>query len=205
MYRLRSLARLLIIPFLLLSCQQIKNITHTLSNFNNLKFKLESVTNFNLAGVNLSTKSTFSDFSASDVLKLGNSFALKKFPASFILNISVKNPNTGKGGTNSIPVKLTMLKWKLYIDGIETVNGIYNRELSVPATNEAIHLPLEIQLDLLQFFENKGYEGLINLALSLGGVKSDPSKILIEAEPTVSSPFGTFQMPLIKITSHTYN
>jgi|DewCreStandDraft_5_1066085.scaffolds.fasta_scaffold53320_2 hypothetical protein len=187
------------------SCQQIKNITHSLTNFAQLKFKIENVTNFILADVPLSTKSSLSDFSIAEGLKLTNAFATQKLPATFTINIAVKNPNTGQGGTKQIPVTITRLRWKLFVDGVETIAGTMNKEFFFPASNEIGHFPLDVNLDIYQFFANRGYNGLINLALTLGGYKSNPSKIVLEAEPTFSTPLGTIQGPMVRINSESFN
>jgi hypothetical protein len=186
-------------------CQQIKNITHSLSQFSTPRFKIESITEFKLAGVPIATKSSINDFSPIDAVKIGQEVARNKLPASFIINIAVKNPNTGTSGTKPIPVTLKKMDWVLFIDGVQTISGKLNKEFQYPASNSIGHLPLEVSLDLFEFFGNRGYEGLVNLALYLGGVKSDPSKIAIEAVPTFSTPFGDFQSPKIKITSDSFN
>lgn len=187
------------------SCQQIKNITHSLTNFSQLKFRIENVTNFILADVPFSTKSRLSDFSVAEGLKLTHAFAKQKLPATFTINIAVKNPNTGQGGTRQIPVTITKLRWKLFVDGIETIAGTLNKEFFFPANNEIGHLPLDVNLDIYQFFANRGYDGLINLALTLGGYKSNPSKIVLEAEPTFSTPLGIIQGPKMRINSESFN
>lgn len=187
------------------SCQQIKNITHSLSSFNHLKFKIENVTNFTLAEVPLSTKSKISDFSIAEGLKLTHAFAAEKLPAAFTINIAVKNPNTGQGGSLKIPVTITKMQWKLFIDGTETITGTMNKEFAIPASNEVKYLPLGVNIDIYRFFANRGYDGLINLALTLGGYKSNPSKIILEAEPTFSTPLGTIQGPTIRINNESFN
>lgn len=97
------------------------------------------------------------------------------------------------------------MDWVLFIDGVQTISSRLNREFQFPASNDIGHLPLEVSMDLFDFFGNRGYEGLINLALYLGGLKSDPSKIAVEATPIFSTPFGDFQSPKIRITSESFN
>ncbi|MCX7879167.1 MAG: hypothetical protein N2517_00710 [Ignavibacteria bacterium] len=196
---------MLLFALLSSSCQQIRNITHKLGSFTALRFKIESITQFSLAGINLATKSSLNDFTAVDALKIGQEIAGNRLPVSFVINVAVKNPNTGFGGTKPIPVKLSQFKWTLFIDGIQTVSGGLAKEYHFPSSSEPSHLPLEVKMDLFQFFGNRGYEGLMNLALKLGGFNSNPSIITIEAEPTFSTPFGDFQSPKIKITSESFN
>jgi len=189
----------------LFSCQQIKNVTHTLSSFSSLRFKIENVSEFYLAGVPLQNKSTITDITSMEAIKIGQEIAKNRLPAKFIVNIAVKNPNTGIGGSKPIPVSIKQMDWVLYIDGVQTISGKLNKVFHFPADNTIGHLPLEVNIDLFEFFGNRGYEGIVNLALYLGGVRSDPSKIAIEAVPTFSTPFGDYQSPKIRITSDEFN
>jgi len=197
----------LIFNFLLIftACQTIKDVTHSLSSFSSLRFKIENVTEFQIAGVPIVTKQSLSDFSPIDAVKIGQEVAKNKLPASFVINIAVKNPNTGTQGTKPIPVKLKQFDWTLFIDGIKTISGKLAKEYEYPASGELGHLPLMVTLDLFEFFGNRGYEGILNLALSIGGLKQNPSKIVIEAIPTFSTPFGNFQPPKVRITSDSFN
>ncbi|MGQ9819178.1 MAG: hypothetical protein ACUVQ1_04550 [Candidatus Kapaibacteriales bacterium] len=187
------------------SCLQIKDVTHKLSNFSNIQFKIENISKFQLLDIPISTKQSLTDFSPAEVLKISSIFSQKKLPVSFVLNIAVKNPNNGFDGKNLIPVTLKQLRWKLFIDGVETISGTLNKEYSLPTDNTLGLIPLEISIDLLQFFENRGYNSLMNLILTLGGTKSDPSIILLEAEPLLSTPFGTIRAPIVRITNSTFN
>ncbi len=189
----------------LYSCQTIKDVTHTLSSFSSLRFKIENVTEFQLAGIPISTKQSLSDFSSFDAVKIGQEIARNKLPVSFIVNIAVKNPNTGIHGTKPIPVTLKQFEWTLFIDGVKTISGKLAKEYEFPVSQNPGLLQLEVSLDLFKFFGDRGYKGILNLALSLGGVSQNPSKITIEAIPTFSTPFGIMQAPKIRITSESFN
>ncbi len=52
-----------------------------------------------------------------------------------------------------------------------------------------------LQFDLFEYFSDKGYEGIINLALQFGGKNSSAVKLKLMAKPTVSSPFGSITYP----------
>lgn len=97
----------LLITFMtLIGCQQIKNITHTLSSFTSLRFKIENVSDFMLAGVPIATKSSIKDFSPVDALKIGNEIARNKLPVAFIVNIAVKIQTLGSKGPNQYQLRL---------------------------------------------------------------------------------------------------
>ncbi len=192
-----SFVSLLILYVLVIGygCKQIQSITQTLVNLQRLQFKLENATDFKLASIPLSNKKGISDFSITDGLNLANAFKNKKFPTEFILNVAAKNPNDGKAGTQSTTATLTSFDWKLYIDGTETINGNINKPIEIPGTGQSTIIPLTMGLDLYEFFGNKGYENVINLALAIGGVSGSTSKLKLDARPSVTTPIGRIDYP----------
>lgn len=186
-------------------CSAIKQVTQTLVNLQRLKFKLENVNGFKLAGISLSDKKSISDFSISDGLNLTRAFSSKSFPAQFILNVAAINPNDGTGGSKQTTATLTSFEWQLYIDDVPTVSGNIEKPIEIPGTGQQSIIPLSISLDLVKFFENKGYDGILNLALAIGGVNSSPTRLKLDAKPTVSTPFGAISSPRITIVDKQFN
>lgn len=111
------------------------------------------------------------------------------------MNIEASNPNDGTGGTTRTVSTLTIFEWRLLIDGRPTASGNIERPIDIPGTGQATLIPLNINLDLVEFFQEKGYDDLLNLALALGGAKSDISRISVEARPKVSTPLGEIAYP----------
>ncbi len=190
---------LIILAFILFifsfGCKQIQSITQTLVNLQRLQFKLENVSDFKLASVALSNKKSISDFSITDGLNLANAFKNKKFPAEFILNVAAKNPNDGTNNTKATTATLTSFDWKLYIDNTETINGNINKPIEIPGTGQSTIIPLTMGLDLFEFFGNKGYENVLNLALAIGGVNGSAARLKLDAKPTVNTPIGRIEYP----------
>ena len=52
-----------------------------------------------------------------------------------------------------------------------------------------------MNLDLVKFFKDKGYESIVNLALAIGGANGSPSRITLRAKPTVQTPYGPLTYP----------
>lgn len=171
------------------------SVYESLTNLSRLQFKVGNVNGFEISGIQVSSKSKLSDFSAIDLLKLTSSFAQGSLPASFTLNVDAKNPNDGTGGYKKSDATLQNFKWRLFLDDQETISGDIAQPLVIPGTGEATAIPLKINLDLMKFFKDKGYESIVNLALALGGAQGSSSKITLYATPTVSSPFGNITYP----------
>jgi hypothetical protein len=188
------------------SCNVVKEVSNTLTNISRLQFKLAHVNDFRLAGINVESKKSVNDFSMMDGVKLTKAFATKNMPATFILNVEAKNPNDGSGGTPKTSATMTGFDWKLYIDGKETIAGNIANPVSVPGTGQATYIPLSIEIDLYDFFANKGYDDILNLAMAIGGANGSTSRLTLDAKPTVRTSFGPMTYPgRIKIVDKEWN
>jgi hypothetical protein len=176
-------------------CATIGEIGNIMVNLQRLKFRVAGVQAFALAGIGLSGKQRVEDFSVLDAFRLMKAYNDRKLPASFILNVEASNPNDGTGGTTQTVSTLTSFEWRLLIDGKPTVSGNIEKSIEIPGTGQATIIPLRISLDLVEFFKDKGYDDLLNLALALGGAKSDISRISLDAQPRVSTPLGEIVYP----------
>jgi len=192
----------IVILFSGLSC----SVYETFVNLSRLKFKLGNVGNFTLSGINVSNKQKLGDFTASELLRLSSDFASGKLPVSFVLNVSAKNPNDGTGGYPKTNATLQSFPWRLLIDDKETISGNIGSPVSVPGMGDETLIPLTMTLDLMQFFKDKGYESVINLALNIGGNSGSASKLTLFARPVVATAIGNISYPEeIKIVDFQYS
>ena len=164
-------------------------------NLQRLQFKLGSVNNFTLAGINIGGARTINDFSLFDAAKLVAAFSSSKFPASFTLNVHAKNPNDGTGGTKNTSAILKSLAWRLFLDDKETISGNISNSIEIPGVGQETTIPIVMSLDLYKFFKDQGYESIVNLALALGGVSGSSARIKLKATPTVDTFLGPITYP----------
>ena len=190
---------------MIFSCAAVREVSQALSNLKNLQFKLESVQGFSVAGVQVNGKSQISDFSLTDGLKLTQAFGSQSLPADFLLNVAARNPNDGSNGNMKSTMTLTKLDWILYIDNVQTISGIMDKPFEIPGNGQSTIIPVRVSLDLFKFFRDKGYDGIVNIALSLGGVKSSPSRLRLDCKPTVQSPFGPISSGYITVVDKQFN
>ncbi len=181
------------------------SVYETFVNLSRLQFKLGSVNNFEINGIDLSNKSKLDDFNLQDIFNLSSMFGSGKFPVSFTLNIDAKNPNNGTGGYKATDATIQSFPWRLMIDNKETISGNIDKPVSVPGTGEVTTIPIVISLDLVKFFNDLGYESLINLALMLGGKDGASTKLTLYADPVVNTVLGNISHPgEIKIVDRSY-
>jgi hypothetical protein len=130
----------------------------------------------------------------SDALSLTSAFARKQLPVAFTLNVDAKNPNT-KSSMSTGAATLDNLEWRLIIDDKPTINGGLAQPVTLPGNGKTTTVPLSVGMDMYSFFADKGYDGIVNLALALGGQKGSTSRVKLDAQPTVSTPIGPITYP----------
>jgi hypothetical protein len=183
---------LVVFSFMSFSCSAVQEFQKALTNLQRCTFKLDSVSDFTLAGVPLTGKSSFS---IADGLKLLPAFQQKSLPASFDVNVAARNPNDGTGGTPKSAATLTSFAWTLLIDSTVTVSGNIANPITIPGTGQQVIIPLHMNLDLYKFFRDRGYESLLNLALALGGANRTTSRVALRATPSIRTDFGSISYP----------
>lgn len=176
-------------------CATLGEIADVMTNLQRLKFRVSGVSGFTLAGISIARKQRVEDFSVFDAYKLMKAFNDRRLPAGFTLDVEARNPNDGTGGSTQTVSTLTSFEWRLLIDDKPTVSGNIEKPVEIPGTGQATVIPLKISLDLVEFFKDKGYDDLLNLALALGGAKSDISRISLDAQPRASTPLGEITYP----------
>lgn len=170
-------------------------IARSLTNLQRLKFRLEGIGDFSLAGIGINEKYQLRDFSITDGIQLLASFRSKRLPARFLLNVEARNPNDGSGGSTRTISTLTRFDWRLLIDDQPTISGGIDKALEIPGSGKSTIIPLRLEMDLYEFFGNHGYDDLLDLALALGGKRGDISRVSLDARPSVSTPLGDITWP----------
>jgi hypothetical protein len=180
------------LAFASLSCSVLQDMQQAMVNIARLKFKLAGVSNFELAGVPLAGKASYGLLDGANLL---SAFGKGSLPASFTLQIAAINPNDGTAGTRKSAATLAGLDWTLLIDNTRTIDGSITTPLAIPATGEQVIVPLRMNIDLVSFFKDKGYDHILKLALALGGASGSPSRLTLRARPTVQTEFGPISYP----------
>lgn len=193
--RMAAAAGILGALLLLQSCAALGDMASALANLQRLRFKIGDVRDFRLIGIEIAGKSRLSDFGPADLLNVAQSYATKKLPASFVLDVLAVNPNDGTGGTTRTASTLTSLECRLLIDGQPTVTGNIDSPMEIPGTGQETVIPLRLSIDLYDFFAGKRYEDLVGLALAIGGRNGSASRLALDAQPTVSTPLGPITYP----------
>lgn len=167
---------------------------NALAGLTRAEFKLQDAVNVSLMGINLAGKHSISEFSVADGINMLANFKSGKFPLTFTLNVAARNPNKPDPKANLSGFSLESFPYKLLLDGRQTITGGIGAPVSLPNGGQTQIIPLQASIDLKQFFADKGYNDLVNLALALGG-QGGVSHVQLKAQPTLSTPIGKMVYP----------
>ena len=180
---------------LLIQCGYLNQFQKSVVNLQRCKFKLQNVADVKLAGISIANKHSVSDFGLLDGAKLAGAYASKKLIIDMTLNVAATNPNDGTGGTSQASATLVGFPWKLLIDNKETISGDIGGNPEIPGKGQTTIIPLVTSLDLYQFFADKGYDNVVNLALSIGGASGSAARLTLRGTPRISTPLGNISYP----------
>ncbi len=176
-------------------CATVRQVTEALVGVERLRFRLHGVSDFRIVGIPLAEKKALTDFSPVEAAQLVSAYQARRLPAELTLELAVDNPNDGRQGRRRLPITISTMRWRLFIDEIPTVSGELAQPVEIPASGETTVVPLRVQLDLYQFFGQRRYEELLQLALAIGGKGGSPSRIALDIEPVLSTPLGALRYP----------
>ena len=151
-------------------------------------FQLDRVANVQVAGIDASRVSAYSDLNLMDAARVGAALARRELPLAFQLHVRAENPSD-----NPVTARLVRLQWTLFLDDAETISGLIDQELELPP-GQPRDIPVTISLDLFDFFERSGPD-LFNLALNLLGAGEEASQVVLRAVPTVNTALGPISYP----------
>lgn len=174
--------------------------------FANLSFRLENTEDFAICGIELDN---LSELDASQILQVVSYWAEGEVPVDMILNVGIHNPNDGSSGFLLAAATIVSMPWDLYMDsedgsGFDTTwvaSGEWLDPFEVPGDSTTTILPLDISFDAIQVLSFMDALDFIGLALAVGGIDGDLrddehlGRLLLEVQPSVDTPFGTFTYP----------
>ncbi len=168
------LSTLLISIIWLQSC----DVLQQMATFTKCEFKMNSLTDTKLAGVNIQNKSSFSDLTFTDAANVTKTLLGGELPLTFNLNIEAKNPNPATAA-------MQKMNWILYIDDNEITQGLLDQPINIPP-GETTNIPLAIKLDLKKLLNNKTRNSLLNFAFNLADAGGYPTRVKLAIKPTIN-------------------
>jgi hypothetical protein len=153
------------------------DILQQMVTFTKCEFKMNSLTDTRLVGVDIQNKHSFSDLSFMDAANATKTFLSGELPLSFNLNIATKNPNASTAA-------MQKMEWIVYIDDIKMTTGIVDQPISIPP-GETRNLPIMVKLDLKKILNNKTKSALLNFGFNLADAGNYPTRVRLDIKPTI--------------------
>ncbi len=174
----RLIIALLISALFYQSC----DILNQMVTFTKCDFKMNTLTNANLAGIDVQTKKSFSDLNLMDAANITKTFLGGTLPLSFDLNIEAHNPN-------ATAASMQKMEWRAFIDDIEIANGVMDQKVSIPPAGTQV-IPLRVEVDLKKVLNKETKNALLNFGFNLTGAGNYPTRVKLDIKPTIY--VGTF-------------
>ena len=143
----------------------------------NCDFRIQTVDNISLAGIDFQNVHSITDLGLTDLGKILAGFAAPVFPLSFRMNLEGRNPNTREAG-------LQKIEWILYIDDVQMTSGFLDHPFLIPPKGSAV-IPVEMAFDLKKVFSGKSAETIIKYCLNLAAGSNTPIRFKIKLKPTI--------------------
>ncbi len=157
-----------------------------LTALRHVDFRLVGADGTRLAGIDVTQVRSYDDVGAADVVRLGAALSQGRLPVETVLRVRADNP------VDNVEARLVRMDWTLLLDRHETVRGVVDREVRIPA-GESVDVPVRVELDLLDFF-NEQLPTLVDLAVALSG-SGDKQRVELEAVPTIETRLGSIRYP----------
>ena len=167
-----------IVNLLLLGGCEILEQAGQVANLVRCEFRLKSVDQLRLAGVNIQQVNSLSDLTFMDAARITAAATGGNLPLNFTLNVETKNPNSTTAGLNR-------LDWILFIDNIEMVSGTNEQNIQIPANGGTSIIPLTIGINLKEALKGKSGDAIANFGLNLAGAGNKPTRITLKAKPSI--------------------
>lgn len=152
--------------------------TRQMKNFANCDFRITTVENIVLSGINVQQLKGMNDLNMLQAGKILAGLAGGNLPISMTVNIEAKNPNNEQAIMNK-------MEWILYVDSIQLINGILNKNITIPPDGGKIIIPMDMSFNILDFINNSKKDDLLNTAFNLVDKGNRPIKIKIKAKPSI--------------------
>lgn len=171
-----------------------------------LSFRLETTDDFTVCGIVLDS---LESLTPDQVLQVLDMWSDGEVPVDLVLNIGIRNPNTGLGDFLLAAATIVSMPWDFYADaddapGFDTTwvaSGVLLDPFEVPGDTTTTILPLAISFDAIQVLGLMDPLEFVELALAVGGIYGDLrdddhlGRLLMRIEPVVETPFGPIDYP----------
>ncbi len=154
------------------------SILSELSAFTKCEFRLHSVAEPVLCGIDVSQKRSWSDFSFMEGQLIAGNLLKSTLPFDVTANVEVRNPGTSAAAVNAI-------QWIALVDDVQVAQGTVNEHVEIPPAGGRVMVPVMLHADLIDLLEGDNPSTMLNFALNLVNSGDKPSQLSLKIKPSV--------------------
>jgi len=171
---MKKLSTLIALILLIHGC----SLLNELIAFTKCEFRLHSLQQPAVCGIDISQKNSWSDFSFMEGQAIAGKLLQKSLPFDITVNIEVRNPGTSLAAVNAI-------QWIAFIDDLQVAQGILQERVEIPPSGGTNKIPLRIHADLIDYLEGDNPRAMLNFALNLLNAGDQDSQVSLKIKPSV--------------------
>ena len=166
----------------------------TPTDLSKVKFSLDRVSAVRVAGIDLMDVNTLDELNMFQLGRATMALSRESLPLDLTLHLKSENPLA-----NQVAARLTRMDWTLVLDGRDTISGTMEKNIQM-AAGEAQDIPLNLNLNMFEFFDEKSVMDMLELAMAFAGEDGTlPQGVALKIRPTIDTIFGpiTYGTPLL--------
>lgn len=152
------------------------------------EFRLHSLQQPALCGIDVSQKRTWTDFNFMEGQVILAKLLNKSLPLEITVNVEVRNPGTNLAAVNSI-------QWVSFLDDLQLAQGAVEERVEVPPSGGVNTIPIRVRIDLIDYLEGENPRAMLNFALTMFNAGDRSSQISMKIKPTVLIGSRSVQYP----------
>ena len=181
---MRKLFLLLSLSMTLHGCSSLSR----LSAFSRCEFRLYSISEPSLCGIDVSRKRSWRDFSFNEGQRIALYLLGSHLPFDATAMVEVRNPGTETAAVEAI-------QWKLMVDNVKVATGSVNRAVEVPPSGGRVLVPVPVHADLVDLMQGDHPETMMNFVLNMLNRGQGSSELSLKIKPTIALGGGSVRYP----------
>ena len=181
---MRKLLLLASILLLLNGCSALSE----LSAFTKCDFRLYSLSEPRLCGIDVSHKRSWKDFTLMEgqliaLYLLGNSL-----PFDIQVYVEARNPASTTAAVKAI-------QWIAYVDDVKVAKGTVVDPVEIPPAGGRVVVPVAVHADLIDFMKGDNTKTLMNFSMALLNTGEQNSQLRLKIKPSIQVGSRTVKYP----------
>jgi LEA14-like dessication related protein len=164
------------------------SILSELKALSKCEFRLHSLAEPSLCGVEVSQKTSWTDFSFMEGQLIARNLLRSTLPFDIKVNVEIRNPGSTAAALNA-------LQWIAYVDDMQVAQGTVTDRVEIPPSGGLAVVPVLIHTDLIDFLEKDNPRTMLNFALSLVNAKDRSSQVFLKIKPSILVGSQTLEYP----------